>query len=681
MVNQAEIEILAVDKVTNILKQIEENTRKAGRTIEGVNKKTEQSFSKLDTVVQKIRAPFDKLNSVVSKFGLGASLGIAAVTFKLTQFASASFEAARAMEPIRSSFQRLALDSDNFLRSLNNATKGTVSNFELMSSANKALLLGIDQEALPKLFKNAAVIAQATGRTTTEALADISLGIGRQSKLILDNLGIIVDVEKANKDYADSIGKTSSQLSDMEQKTAFLNAVMKATDVTVTKLGGNLENNLNTKLQRANKQWDDFKVKSGEALAILAAPVLVKITDFLDNLTSDAKDTTTQLLKIKDIELELNEIRKDGVKFSEKGREFDLMIRAERIKTQSRISDADIENFNIIQVAQTNLTNAQRKGQVVIRDTIQDELNFAAAVAKRDIAEKKLAEQFNRNTIDNKAAAEQYAEALEKNRVQFENARTAAAEAGINVDDFSVRLTAFIEKARKDIDTATGGTVREQILQTSGVRGDPSNAANIVATANAIKILEGEIESFNNGLTSIRRATGQVVTDPAVLQRELDALRAEQTQRRTARPVQATQPTIQQPIVPQQNELQQNVRNFFNPLDRFVTPEQNKELKTTQDTIKQINNLITTTTDARGQFLVNVQQQATAFEETKVNFLSYVDNLKINLPTETQQLQSRINLTTNLATQWERALTAQTQFINNLTSSNFNQKGIGVNVG
>ena len=57
------------------------------------------------------------------------------------------------------------------------------------------------------------------------------------SKLMLDNLGIMVDTNKAYRTYADSVGKTVSQLTDQERKTAFVNAGMREANKLVAQLG------------------------------------------------------------------------------------------------------------------------------------------------------------------------------------------------------------------------------------------------------------------------------------------------------------------------------------------------------------------------------------------------------------------------------------------------------------
>ena len=125
------------------------------------------------------------------------------------------------------------------LNKLQKATNGTVSNLDLMTQANNAMLLGIfeNNDQMGEMFDVAQRLGTALGKDTLFGVESLVTGMGRQSKLMLDNLGIIVDVEKANEEYAKSIGKTTSELTDQEKKTAFNNATMKEAKKLVESLG------------------------------------------------------------------------------------------------------------------------------------------------------------------------------------------------------------------------------------------------------------------------------------------------------------------------------------------------------------------------------------------------------------------------------------------------------------
>lgn len=116
---------------------------------------------------------------------------------------------------------------DEFLAKLDQVSLGTIATADLIQQSSNALLLGIPADAIVTLLEQARVAAIATGQTISKAFQDITLGVARQSRLILDNLGIIIKVEDANKTLADQLGKTTEQLTSAERQQAFLNEVLR----------------------------------------------------------------------------------------------------------------------------------------------------------------------------------------------------------------------------------------------------------------------------------------------------------------------------------------------------------------------------------------------------------------------------------------------------------------------
>lgn len=218
---------------------------------------------------------FNKATTSMERFKKTAEIVATAAAAAFGAFTVSAVKAGLAMKPIEDSFHKLAKGSDKFLFELDMATKGTISDFELMSNANKALLLGLDQEALPSLFKNAAILGRAAGRTTTEAIQDISLGIGRQSRLILDNLGIIVRAEDAHRKFAESLGITAAELTEEQKNLAFMQEAFAQAEAKGISLGGILENDIVTKIQQLNAEWQNFKTNFGTSFLEVIGPTLV----------------------------------------------------------------------------------------------------------------------------------------------------------------------------------------------------------------------------------------------------------------------------------------------------------------------------------------------------------------------------------------------------------------------
>jgi hypothetical protein len=164
--------------------------------------------------------------------GVAAVAGIGAFT-QLTQQIGDLVQQSVRLDLLRKSFDNLAqsvgASSDSMLDSLRLASFGMIADSDLMLSANKAMMLGVadNTEEMIALLDVARVRGQAMGLGVTEAFNDIVTGLGRESALILDNLGITIDLDRMYKEYAGSLGKTVSALSAVERKQALVNEVMR----------------------------------------------------------------------------------------------------------------------------------------------------------------------------------------------------------------------------------------------------------------------------------------------------------------------------------------------------------------------------------------------------------------------------------------------------------------------
>jgi len=240
--------------------------------------------------MQKAAASTDRLkNSALASAAkmtvLGAAIGIT------VKFLGDAAQAGLKFETAQAKFNATTTNSSKLLKDLQDASKGTVSNLDLMTNSNQALALGIDQNKLPELLKISGALGQQTGRSVTEAFGDITRGIGRQSPLILDNLGIIIDSNAAYDTYAKKIGKSASELTVAEQKTAFLNAVIEQGNKKYAESGGLIETT-EVKLARLTTSYDNFKQKVGTGLINVGT----KLLDWFSGLGEKIKPMTDKML-------------------------------------------------------------------------------------------------------------------------------------------------------------------------------------------------------------------------------------------------------------------------------------------------------------------------------------------------------------------------------------------------
>lgn len=106
----------------------------------------------------------------------------------LSESIDKSIELAESADGVIHAFEKIG--TEDYLQTLRESTKGTVSDIELMKAAVKAKDFRIPLEDLGKYLSFAQLKAQQTGQSLDYMVDSIVTGLGRQSPQILDNLGL-----------------------------------------------------------------------------------------------------------------------------------------------------------------------------------------------------------------------------------------------------------------------------------------------------------------------------------------------------------------------------------------------------------------------------------------------------------------------------------------------------------
>lgn len=203
--------------------------------------------------------------------GVGSAVAFAAnVTVDLiskakdaaTALISLATEGAK-LQTLKGAFESLG-GSAKEMEKLRELTGGLVSDSDLMQATNLAKLFKLPEAEVPKLIKLAQGASAALGTTVGKALNDTFTAASRQSKMIADNMGIVIgDMTKMYEAFAAKLGKTAGQLTDQEKSLAF-------TQKMIAEGGRQME--LATVAQgnaamRAAAGWDNFtdSIKVGVA--------------------------------------------------------------------------------------------------------------------------------------------------------------------------------------------------------------------------------------------------------------------------------------------------------------------------------------------------------------------------------------------------------------------------------
>lgn len=228
----------------------------------------------------------DQADGVNSSFdNLARTAKTAAIGFVSFQTALKSVELAKLAantETVRRSFGNLAKEPDKMLQAMKKATAGTISEMELMQKFNEASLLGLPLDRFDEMLTIARGAAQSTGQSMDFMLNSIVVALGRGSKLMLDNLGILIDVESANEKYAESLGKSASRLTDVEKKQAFVNEALRIGNENLERSGGVIDSNID-KFGKFNSSIENLSVRIGDEFLPIIVSLAEKATDFMDS--------------------------------------------------------------------------------------------------------------------------------------------------------------------------------------------------------------------------------------------------------------------------------------------------------------------------------------------------------------------------------------------------------------
>ena len=106
------------------------------------------------------------------------------------------------------------------------ATDDAISLREAMEATAKASSSGMSSTQILRMGEAAKKASQALGVDMSDAVSRISRGITKLEPELLDELGIFIRIDDVVKNYANSVGKAASSLTDFERRQAFANAVL-----------------------------------------------------------------------------------------------------------------------------------------------------------------------------------------------------------------------------------------------------------------------------------------------------------------------------------------------------------------------------------------------------------------------------------------------------------------------
>ena len=234
--------------------------------------------------------------------GIAAGVGITAGT--LAGIGRATVDLARLgdrLDVVQMGFENLAtnagISAREFQSTISNATQGLLSNADEIELGRDILATGIQglTKDTEQFITDVADVAVLRGRDIQESLARVVSGIQKQETELLDELGVKVLVDTANRRYAESIGVAAKELTDAQKIEAFYTETLRQLNIQAERSGrlfsGRSEQFRNTTTEVANlrREWSDFLA----VLSTEAQPIGTATIGILRNFLAD----TRQLLE------------------------------------------------------------------------------------------------------------------------------------------------------------------------------------------------------------------------------------------------------------------------------------------------------------------------------------------------------------------------------------------------
>jgi len=213
--------------------------------------------------------------SILSKMKVGW-LAVAGVITGVVAGIKKAFDFSKEFAEYQQGMDALARNtgqnSNKIIAKLREVSKGTISNRDLVLAANRAVALNVtkDVNKMAALLETSRLRAKAMGITTTQAFNDIVTGIGRESPLILDNLGIIT---KGWAEEAKAVGKAFDQQFIMNKiLDQSRGALQKAGATTVT---------YRERIEQMGVAWRNTRLIIGRLVTKEISPLIEKMGEFV----------------------------------------------------------------------------------------------------------------------------------------------------------------------------------------------------------------------------------------------------------------------------------------------------------------------------------------------------------------------------------------------------------------
>ena len=247
----------------------------ATRTFKAIEQSSASAFKKLEASSASTTKTIKQHWLEISVAGVAAWMAVS----KAMDYAKLGASAMQAEESFKNVTAAYGVHADQMLAKMKQVSAGIIDDSNLMQRAVKALQQGLSETQIVQLLEVARSSARVAGTDVASAFDGITNAVANQTTRSLKLYGLIIDQDKAFKDYAKTLGITKDALTEQQQSQALANAAIEEGQ-RQSKAMGEIIKNASEIIQEANAIITEFKETIGKKL-ILATGIAVKHIDAL----------------------------------------------------------------------------------------------------------------------------------------------------------------------------------------------------------------------------------------------------------------------------------------------------------------------------------------------------------------------------------------------------------------
>lgn len=214
------------------LKKLEKNSKRAGEALGSVAKNAQEADRRLKgtaNMSSNSTKNFAKQAQSISGGLVPAYATLAAQVFAVSaafEFLKSAFNTRNLIEGQKAFSAVTGVAYRALTKDIKAATQGMLSFEEAAQAAAIGTAAGLSRGQLTAIGKAATDVSLALGRDLTDSFNRLTRGITKAEPELLDELGIVLRLDPAMKNYASSVGKAVADLTQFERSQAIANEVL-----------------------------------------------------------------------------------------------------------------------------------------------------------------------------------------------------------------------------------------------------------------------------------------------------------------------------------------------------------------------------------------------------------------------------------------------------------------------